>query len=93
MLSVSESKILCFVFGSSHVSLKVCKAKCVPRDPATMHPSLVKGPMSLPYWMLWYLMFCHPCRYGIVLLPVLGGHVIVCRLEHNGYRLYAYLRI
>ena len=51
MISASESVILCVVFNSSHVSLKICEAKCVPRDPTTMHPSLFKGPTSHLYWL------------------------------------------
>ena len=41
----------CVVFSSSRVSLKVHKAKCVPRDPTTNHPSVFKGPTSCPYWL------------------------------------------
>ena len=50
-LSISESKILYVVFGGSHVSLNVCKAKCVPGDPVTMHSSLFKGSTSHPCWL------------------------------------------
>ena len=42
------SKItLLFCLGGSRQSLKVCKVKCVPRDPATMCPVLFKGSRSL----------------------------------------------
>ena len=37
---------LCFCFGSSHQGLKVCKVKCIPRDPAITCPVLFKGSHS-----------------------------------------------
>ena len=50
MLSASKLKDSAFLFGSSHASLKVCKACHIPGDPATMHPSLFKGPATRSDW-------------------------------------------
>ena len=61
-----------FGFGSSHASLKVHEAVCVPGDPAITHPCLFKGAHflsvlarpCLSYCKLWsylvrrYLVFC-----------------------------------
>ena len=41
---------LCFSFGGSRQSLKVCEVKCIPGDPAITCPVLFKGscsPLSL----------------------------------------------
>ena len=38
--------MLCFCFGGSHQSLKVCEVKCIPGDPAITCPVLFKGSRS-----------------------------------------------
>ena len=37
---------LCFCFGGSHQSLKVCEVKCIPGDPTITCPVLFKGSHS-----------------------------------------------
>ena len=83
--------MLCFCFGGSHQSLKVCEVKCIPGDPAIMCPVLFKGshsPLSLaslsiayctlrPYLVRWYLVFCWPCCVMLAGMA-LYIHLLVC---------------
>ena len=62
-----------FGFGSSHVSLKVREAVCVPGDPDITHPSLFKGARS-PLVLAW------PCLSYCRVWPYLvrRGYLVFC---------------
>ena len=78
--------MLCFCFGSSHQSLKVCEVKCVPGDPAITCPVLFKGShspllLALALRSLLYVQFLSRKAVLSVLQAVLCyacGYGIVC---------------
>ena len=83
--------MLCFCFGGSHQSLKVCEVRCIPRDPAITCPVLFKGSRCLlslallyvayctlrSYLVRWYLVFCWLCCVMLAGMA-LYIHLLVC---------------